>query len=112
MQPEGIAFFGTNCNDPNVTWDDTHGQWWGANTGRGPCRISTAANDNGQYFQPPVQRRSPSQMGAWNIYPISSGGVQALMGDGSVRGITPSVSIRSWSAAVTPNGGEAVSLDQ
>jgi hypothetical protein len=33
------------------------------------------------------------------------------MGDGSVRNITTSISILAWSAAVTPNGGEAVSLD-
>jgi len=35
----------------------------------------------------------------------------ALMGDGSVRMISTSVSVQAWSAAVTPTGGEAVSLN-
>src|SRR5262249_20277434 len=26
-QPDGVAFFGCNCNDPTVTWPDTYGQW-------------------------------------------------------------------------------------
>jgi hypothetical protein len=33
------------------------------------------------------------------------------MCDGSVRNITPSVSVLAWSAAVTHNGGEVVPLD-
>ena len=34
------------------------------------------------------------------------------MGDGSVRLINTSVGIAAWSAAVTPNGEEAIPLDQ
>jgi prepilin-type N-terminal cleavage/methylation domain-containing protein len=104
MPPEGLAFFGCNCNDPRVTWDDQDGQWW-----LGNCRV--VPGDPNEYFQPPVRRLIPAQQNAYNIYPFSSGGVQALMCDGSVRMITTSISVRAWSAAVTPSGGEAVPLD-
>jgi prepilin-type N-terminal cleavage/methylation domain-containing protein len=100
-QPDGIGFFGCNCNDPTQTWDDQYGQWW-----LGSCLFA-----GGEFFQPPVPRPIPSQQNAFNIYPINSGNVvMALFCDGSVRGITTSVSVQSWSAAVTPNGGEIVSL--
>jgi prepilin-type N-terminal cleavage/methylation domain-containing protein len=102
-QPEGLGFFGCNCNDPTVTWDDQTGQWW-----LGSCRFGS-----GEYFQPPVPRPIPSQQNAYNIYPFNSGNViQALMCDGSVRTISTSVSVPAWSAAVTPNGGEVNTLDQ
>jgi len=101
VQPDGLAFFGCNCNDPTQTWDDQAGQWW-----LGSCKFG-----NAEYFQPPVPRPIPAQQNAFNIYPFNSGGlVQCLMLDGSVRGITTSVSVQAWSAAVTPNGGEAISL--
>src|SRR5262249_25944079 len=104
MPPEGAAFFGCNCNDPSQTWDDQDGQWW-----LGSCQFGTDPNE---YFQPPQPRLPPNQQNAYNIYPINSGGVQALMCDGSVRSITTQISVLAWSAAVTPNGGEAVPLDQ
>ncbi len=103
MPPEGVAFFGCNCNDPSVTWDDNDGQWWLGSCLFGKNTIET--------FQPPVQRTIRSQMNAYNIYPINAGGVQALMMDGSVRTITPSIGVLPWSAAVTPSGGEVVSLN-
>jgi len=97
----GLPFFGTNCNDPSVTWDDEYGQWW-----LDTCRFGS---DPREYFQPPRPRLVPSQQNFYNIYPFSAGGVQMLMGDGSVRTITTSVSLQAWSAGVTPSGGEAVS---
>ncbi|HEY8503787.1 MAG TPA: DUF1559 domain-containing protein [Gemmataceae bacterium] len=101
--PEGAAFFGCNCNDPTVSWDDTYGQWW-----LGSCRFS---GSQFEYFQPPRPRLIPSQQHFTNIYPFHSSGTQALMGDGSVRNIATTVSIPAWSAAVTPNGGEAIGLE-
>jgi len=103
IPPEGMAFFGCNCNDPTQSWDDTDGQWW-----LGNCRM--IAGDRNEYFQPPVARVVPTQQNAYNLYPINSGGVQILMCDGSVRMVTTTVSVRAWSAAVTPNGGESVTL--
>jgi hypothetical protein len=100
-QPDGLGFFGCNCNDPTQTWDDQYGQWW-----LGSCKFAT-----GEFFQPPVPRPIPTQQNPFNIYPFNAGGVtMALLCDGSVRSITTSISIQAWSAAVTPNGGEVVSL--
>jgi prepilin-type N-terminal cleavage/methylation domain-containing protein len=101
IQPDGATFFGCNCNDPTVTWDDQYGQWW-----LGNCKMA-----GGEFFQPPVPRPIPAQQNAFNIYPLNGGNVvQALLCDGSVRGITTSISVQAWSAAVTPNGGESVAL--
>jgi len=105
MPPEGAAFFGCNCNDPTQSWDDQDGQWWANN-----CRLITG--DPNEYFQPPVKRLPPAQQNAYNIYAFNAAGAQALMCDGSVRTINTSISVRAWSAAVTPAGGESVSLDQ
>ncbi len=109
MPPEGVAFFGCNCNDPAQTWDDQDGQWWQKN-----CSTTTLGSSftPGYYYQPPVPRRIPSQMNAYNIYPFNAGGIQALLCDGSVRMVTTSVSVVAWSAAVTPSGGEVANLDQ
>jgi prepilin-type N-terminal cleavage/methylation domain-containing protein len=102
-QPDGLAFFGCNCNDPTQTWDDQTGQWW----------LNTCQFAGGEFFQPPVPRPIPSQQNVFNIYPFNSGNiVQALLCDGSVRTISTSVSVPAWSAAVTPNGGEVNTLDQ
>jgi prepilin-type N-terminal cleavage/methylation domain-containing protein len=103
MPPEGMAFFGCNCNDPTVTWDDTYGQWW-----LGNCKL--VKGDPNEYFQPPQPRPIRSQQSAWNIYPFNAGGVQCLMCDGSVRTLTTTVTVQAWSAAVTPAGGEVAAL--
>jgi prepilin-type N-terminal cleavage/methylation domain-containing protein len=102
--PEAVAFFGYNCNDPRVTWDDNYGQWW----------LSTCKNiggDGREYYQPPRNRLIPAQQDVHNIYTFNAGGVQALLCDGSVRMISTSVSVPAWSAAVTPDGGESDALN-
>jgi len=102
-QPDGVAFFGCNCKDPTQTWDAKDGQWW-----MGNCYFGGKV----EYFQPPRPRPIPSQQNAFNIYPLNGGNVvQCLLCDGSVRRITTAISVQSWSAAVTPNGGEAVPFD-
>lgn len=103
--PEGMPFFGCNCNDPTQGWDDTYGQWW-----RGNCRFSNTGT-NFEFFQPPRTRLIPSQQQGFNIYPYHSAGNQALLCDGSVRNINLAISVPAWSAAVTPAGGETVQLD-
>jgi prepilin-type N-terminal cleavage/methylation domain-containing protein/prepilin-type processing-associated H-X9-DG protein len=42
---------------------------------------------------------------------IHAGGINVLMLDGSVRLVAPSVANASWAAALTPNGGETLTLD-
>jgi prepilin-type N-terminal cleavage/methylation domain-containing protein len=108
--PEVVAYFGTNCNDPTQTWDDEQGQWWGGPDSSGSCLFTVNGVQN-FYISPPRPRRPPNQQHWANLYPINAAGVQALMGDGSVRTVNQSVSIASWSAAVTPNRGETLGLD-
>jgi prepilin-type N-terminal cleavage/methylation domain-containing protein len=101
--PEAVAFFGCNCKDPRVTWDNTYGQPY-----RGNCRFG---NDPNEYFLPPRPLLVPTQQNAFVIYPFNTAGTQGLMLDGSVRLITTSISVQAWSAAITPRGGEAITLD-
>jgi prepilin-type N-terminal cleavage/methylation domain-containing protein len=104
-QPDGIAFFGCNCKDPAATWDNTYGQWW--------LSACNQFSTPGDWYQPPQPRPIPSQQNIFNIYPFNAASiVNAAMCDGSVRTISTSVSVQAWSAAVTPHGGEVVSLDQ
>jgi hypothetical protein len=42
---------------------------------------------------------------------FSSGGVQVLLGDGSVRTVSGNVSTTTWAAALTPNGGDVLGGD-
>jgi prepilin-type N-terminal cleavage/methylation domain-containing protein len=103
-QPEGVAFIGYNCNDPRVSWDDTYGQWW-----LGGC--ANVGGDGREYYQPPKPRLVPAQQDVHNIYPYNVGGAQVLLCDGSVRVVTTGVSVPTWSAAITPNGGEVLGSD-
>ena len=103
----GLPYFGGNCNDPRATWDDEYGQWWAINN-NGDCRFR--ANEP-EWFQPPRRRLIPSQQNFFNLYAMSAGGVQMLMGDGSVRNVVTTISIPAWSAGVTPDGGESVPLN-
>jgi prepilin-type N-terminal cleavage/methylation domain-containing protein len=99
--PEAVAFFGCNCKDPRVSWDNAYGQWW-----LGNCYFGGAY----QYFLPPQRPLPPSQQSAYVIYSFNSAGVLALMCDGSIRLINTTVSVQAWSAAVTPRGGEGIAL--
>jgi prepilin-type N-terminal cleavage/methylation domain-containing protein len=99
----GVPFFGTTCNDPAQTWDDQYGQWWLPS-----CKFSTSPFEQ---FHKPQPKLVANQQNFYNLYPMSSGGIQVLMGDGSVRNINLSISQANWSAAMTPNGGETANLD-
>jgi len=99
MPPEGAAFFGCNCDNPNSP--GVNGQWW-----RGDCK--TITGDTNEYFHPPVPRVAPVMQHAYNIYPFNAGGVQMLMCDGSVRTIATNITVRAWTAGVTPAAGEAL----
>jgi len=49
-----------------------------------------------------------------NVYlpqQIHTGGINALMMDGSVRNVGSSVNVINWAASLTPNGGEVLTLD-
>lgn len=97
----GVPYY-HNCNDPSQTWDDEYGQWWLAS-----CRFGSNAFET---FQPPRRRLVPNQQNFYNIYPMHAGGVQALLGDGSVRNISTTIAIAPWSAAITPADSESAGL--
>jgi prepilin-type N-terminal cleavage/methylation domain-containing protein len=107
-QPQALAQFGFNCY--NSGWAEG-GYWW-SNTGPGgvPGCTQTLNGVTAEFFQTPRPRRPRNQQGWYNLYPLSASGYQALMGDGSVRNITPSIDVVAWSAAVTPDGGEVSNL--
>jgi prepilin-type N-terminal cleavage/methylation domain-containing protein len=98
----GIPVIGTTCNNPNNP-GDPYGEWW----------LNDCLYPGQTYlrFQPPRPRLIPSQQNFYNIYPMGAAGVQVLMCDGSVRGISTSISVEAWSAGITPNGGEAISVN-
>jgi prepilin-type N-terminal cleavage/methylation domain-containing protein len=99
----GLPFFGCTCKNPNSTSDTEYG-----NAGRDNCLYSGQAYET---FQPPRPLLVRSQQDFYNLYPIHTGGIQALMGDGSVRMITTTISVPVWSAGVTPSGNEAVQIN-
>jgi prepilin-type N-terminal cleavage/methylation domain-containing protein len=106
--PELHNVFGYNCRMPQSggnNWDQTEGQWW-----LGNCRVGPSG-DNTEYFQPPRPSTIRSQQQWANIYSFSAGISQGAMLDGSVRTIRNSLSIPTWSAMVTPNGGEVLQGD-
>jgi prepilin-type processing-associated H-X9-DG protein len=49
--------------------------------------------------------------GTGQIYGFHSGGVNALLGDGSVRFIKQTIQLRTLAALITRNGGEVVPND-
>ena len=99
-----MTFFGTNCKDPTQTWDNQDGQWWQSN-----CRL--VSGDPNEYFQPPHALLVPASQHWANIYPYSTGTTGALNMDGSVRWIRLGISVQTWSALITPNGGEVFQND-
>ena len=105
--PELIAFFGTNCNDPNESWDDEDGQWWADH-----CRFTFNGRTQ-EFFQGPRPKRPRDQQHWANIYPIHTGGItNCVFGDGSVRGVPNAIDVFVWSAIVTPDGGEVQTLQE
>ena len=99
----GLPFFGTTCVDPSDASTAEYGV-----TNRYNCKFGS---NQFETFQPPRRRLIPAQQDGFNIYPMSAAGIQVLMGDGSVRNVTTSISVPAWSAAVTPDGGESLGLD-
>jgi prepilin-type N-terminal cleavage/methylation domain-containing protein len=60
---------------------------------------------------PPQNRPTTAAANWWQAQALTASGCQCLMGDGSVRNVTPFIDTQTWSAAITPNGGETLSLN-
>jgi prepilin-type N-terminal cleavage/methylation domain-containing protein/prepilin-type processing-associated H-X9-DG protein len=73
----------------------------------GPCAVNCT---NGQLVSTyPDPYYGTDGTGA--VYGFHSGGVNALLGDGSVRFVRASIEVRTFAALVTRNGGEVVNQD-
>jgi prepilin-type N-terminal cleavage/methylation domain-containing protein len=94
----GVAGWGvTNCNaEFTAHFAGVDQSWSAANTGP---------------WLPPQNRPTPDAANWWQAQALTASGCQCLMGDGSVRNVRSSIDIMAWSAAITPNGGEVLSLD-
>jgi len=78
------------------------------------AKIPDPANGNVLSFKLP--QASPSLGTGGTCDPLTassmhSGVVLVGLGDGSVRGVSASVSLRTWNAALTPAGGEVLGSD-
>jgi prepilin-type N-terminal cleavage/methylation domain-containing protein/prepilin-type processing-associated H-X9-DG protein len=94
------------AGNQNWTWK---GEWWAYGPTMiyshtiPPNRVACAYGDIGQ-----DSRGTITLINASSLHP---GGVNTLLADGSVRFVKSSVSIPTWYALATPNGGEVISAD-
>ena len=71
----------------------------------GYCQLSL-------HDEPPLHRDDRHAQNAYNASrSYHPGGVNALMGDGSVKFFKNSIAVTTWRALLTPIGGEVVSSD-
>lgn len=112
----------------NLTTGDGIVYWPGANTTANPANLSAGtiatqyptakitdpANGNAQSWK--VPQASPTFGPSGTCDPLTansmhSGMVLIGMGDGSVRNLTTSITMRTWNSALTPAGGETLGGD-
>jgi prepilin-type N-terminal cleavage/methylation domain-containing protein len=93
----------------------TYGPGWGYNpnyvysyTGSESYYIPSFSPQGGLTFQ---DAPTPQNCNATIPQSFAAGGLSTLMGDGTVRSVSNSVSQKSWSAALTPNAGDEVGSD-
>ncbi len=110
----------------NVTWENVF------NPANNPLTIYSTSQVNSasvtittdrteHYGIGPFFRRYSTSPPAFEVRPVSaniylvqaytSSGVQVAMADGSVRNVSPGVSITTWNAAISPNDGDLLGSD-
>jgi prepilin-type N-terminal cleavage/methylation domain-containing protein/prepilin-type processing-associated H-X9-DG protein len=72
--------------------------------------------NNGNLPSWKVPQASPTLGAAGTCDPTTgnsghTSGVNVAMADGSIRGVTPTISLKTWNAVLTPNGGETIGTD-
>ncbi len=96
------------CNGQGTLWG--HGEW---NPGWEP-RINTWANRGPTSLFQVQPSPNPSSTSSCDYYRAASphsGGINAMLCDGSVRFLSRGLSANTWWAACTPNGGEVLPSD-
>lgn len=73
--------------------------------------VSNGANGDGTLFFKYMPLPSAANCEPLRTQSLHSSGMNVLMGDASVKLVAPQVSLTSWNAAITPNGGDVVSGD-
>lgn len=73
-----------------------------------PDNLSTSEYNYPYQSTPPCNKATPVFSASRNFH---SGGVNSLCGDGSVRFVKNSISLPTWRALSSPNGGEVISAD-
>jgi prepilin-type processing-associated H-X9-DG protein len=105
-------------------YSSSYGPYWGCGThtsvqGYIPLLASTASYQAGfapngytGYLYPTVAVYQQKLPYAWVFSSFHPGGVNMVMGDGSVRFIKNSISHYAWGGMATIAGGEIISADQ
>jgi len=78
------------------------------------AKVPDPANGNAMSFKVPQAAPSLGTSGTCDPLTASgmhSSGVNVLLGDGSVRLVSSSITMRTWNAALTPAGGETLGGD-
>jgi hypothetical protein len=78
------------------------------------ARIPDPANGGALSFKLPQVSPTLGTSGSCDPLTASSmhsGVVLVVLGDGSVRGVSASLTLRTWNAALTPAGGEVLGND-
>lgn len=68
-------------------------------------------SDNNGYWEVPQAQPAPANCSYWRPTALTASGCQCLLGDGSVRNVSTNISYQTWSAAITPDGGEILGSD-
>jgi prepilin-type processing-associated H-X9-DG protein len=105
---------------PQNHYSTVYGPYWGSGVHtavHGVIYPPSNANypewlPNGNYNPAPPATNLSHLLYAWTLGSKHPGGLNMVMGDGSVRFVKNSVSPQTWWAAATIAGGEIISADQ
>lgn len=89
-------------------WVDADGSY-GVSTG--PNNKARPMNTNGHYLAPDPAIEGNNSGANDEAFSYHPGGVNALMGDGSVRFIKDSINVVTWRGLISKSGGEILSAD-
>jgi hypothetical protein len=117
---EKMMICGASVPNPKGSWTSPFVNCWGCDqdsystpwmaaittTGGGTWSDNTTG-----YWEVPQSMPTPANCSYWRNQAFTAAGCQFLLGDGSVRNVTTSISYQTFSAAITPSGGETLGTD-
>jgi prepilin-type N-terminal cleavage/methylation domain-containing protein len=112
--PGGSAWAGgQNTMSSGVSWCQS-GAFFGGDMGGQATTAQGYTNTLGVAFQvAPLQTGGTGATACNPVYAhaYSTGGIQIALGDGSVRDVSPSISMRTWGQACHPSDGNILGTD-